>query len=78
MISFENENECYEVFKWCIGIISSYSFTIGNDKYQCLVPIWDFLNHSTTEYNIRLNHNASQGRLEMIAIKVIFITINFV
>lgn len=34
---------------------------------QCLVPMWDALNHVTDQANVRLNHDAEQGSLVMIA-----------
>lgn len=34
---------------------------------QCLVPLWDALNHVTGEANVRLAHDSERGRLLMIA-----------
>ena len=38
---------------------------------QCLVPLWDALNHVTGQANVRLAHDAEAGGLQMIATRSI-------
>lgn len=56
--------------KWAIGIVASYSFTLGDDRFQALVPLWDALNHRTGQVNVSLKHCLDQGTLQMVATKV--------
>ena len=57
----------YSVYLWALAIVSAYSFTIGADKFQAMVPLWDALNHITGAANVRLHHCARTGALQMIA-----------
>ncbi len=54
-------------YTWALSIVSSYAFTLGDDQFQGLVPMWDMLNHVTGMVNVRLNHDGSKGLLQMIA-----------
>lgn len=60
-----------QLYEWAVGIVSSYSFTLGEDKFHAMVPMWDMLNHVTGQSNVRLHHCAEQRVLQMIATKVI-------
>ena len=57
----------YAAYLWATAIVSSYSFEIGDDGYQALVPFWDALNHVTGRANVRLHHCAKSGSLQMLA-----------
>lgn len=59
-----------QLCKRAIGIVASYSFTLGDDKFQALVPLWDALNHKTGQANVSLKHCPDQGALQMVATKV--------
>jgi hypothetical protein len=56
------------LYDWATSIVSSYSFVLGDDKFQALVPIWDALNHITGKKNVRLHHDKKKNALQMIAI----------
>ena len=55
------------VYQWATAVVSAYSFTIGTEKFQAMVPMWDALNHITGRANVRLHHCARTGALQMIA-----------
>ncbi|KXZ56370.1 hypothetical protein GPECTOR_1g328 [Gonium pectorale] len=59
--------EGYELYRWATCAVSSYSFILGDDKYQAMVPVWDLLNHITGSVNVRLHHCARRHVLQMIA-----------
>ncbi len=46
----------YELYRWATAVVASYSFMLGDDKYQAMVPVWDALNHITGKVNVRLHH----------------------
>jgi len=66
----EDDDLCEIVCLMC-ALVSAYSFELGDDKYQTMVPFWDMLNHITNCVNVRLNHNENKKCLEMISIKPI-------
>lgn len=35
------------LYRWATAVISAYSFTLGDDRLQAMVPYWDLLNHVT-------------------------------
>ncbi|EIE21805.1 SET domain-containing protein, partial [Coccomyxa subellipsoidea C-169] len=55
------------LYVWATAMVSAYSFTIGEDRFQAMVPMWDALNHITGHANVRLHHCARKGALRMIA-----------
>eukprot|EP00879_Flechtneria_rotunda_P024936 GHRR01026463.1.p1 GENE.GHRR01026463.1~~GHRR01026463.1.p1 ORF type:complete len:411 (+),score=150.34 GHRR01026463.1:832-2064(+) len=54
-------------YLWASAVVASYSFVLGDDQYQGMVPVWDLLNHITGKVNARLHHDADRGVLQMIA-----------
>ena len=54
-----------------MNIVASYSFTLGEDETetQALVPFWDMLNHTSCVRLVKLSHDASTKRLNMIAVR---------
>ena len=54
-------------YAWALSIVSAYAFTLGDDQFQGLVPMWDMLNHVTGQVNVRLHHDQANGALQMIA-----------
>ncbi|KAG1675758.1 hypothetical protein FOA52_012414 [Chlamydomonas sp. UWO 241] len=56
-----------QLYRWATAVVSSYSFMLGDDRYQGLVPVWDALNHVTGRANVRLNHDEERGVLQMLA-----------
>eukprot|EP00892_Ulva_mutabilis_P007677 jgi/Ulvmu1/5281/UM022_0075.1 len=61
------EDALWHLYSWATAIVAAYSFELGNDRLQCLVPLWDALNHVTGKANVRLSHDAKRGSLLMIA-----------
>ncbi|GLC35928.1 hypothetical protein PLESTB_000520300 [Pleodorina starrii] len=59
--------EGYDLYRWATCAVASYSFILGDDKYQAMVPVWDLLNHITGRVNVRLYHCAKRHLLQMIA-----------
>ncbi|KAG2442960.1 hypothetical protein HXX76_003034 [Chlamydomonas incerta] len=59
----------YELYRWATSAVASYSFILGDDKYQAMVPVWDLLNHITGEVNVRLHHCRKRHVLQMIAMR---------
>ncbi|EFJ47106.1 hypothetical protein VOLCADRAFT_105180 [Volvox carteri f. nagariensis] len=57
----------YDLYRWATCAVASYSFILGDDKYQAMVPVWDLLNHITGRVNVRLHHCAKRHVLHMIA-----------
>ncbi|GIL72649.1 hypothetical protein Vretimale_4391 [Volvox reticuliferus] len=57
----------YDLYRWATCAVASYSFILGDDKYQAMVPVWDLLNHITGQVNVRLYHCARRHVLQMIA-----------
>ncbi|GFR41412.1 hypothetical protein Agub_g2095 [Astrephomene gubernaculifera] len=57
----------YELYRWATCAVASYSFILGDDKYQAMVPVWDLLNHITGAVNVRLHHCARRHVLQMLA-----------
>ncbi|KAG2499217.1 hypothetical protein HYH03_002797 [Edaphochlamys debaryana] len=57
----------YELYRWATCAVASYSFILGDDKYQAMVPVWDLLNHITGKVNVRLFHCPKRHVLQMIA-----------
>lgn len=49
--------EARRLYLWATGVVSGYSFTLGDDKLQGMVPFWDMLNHVTGQANVRLHHS---------------------
>jgi hypothetical protein len=45
--------------------VASYSFVLGDDAYQGMVPVWDLLNHISGAANVRLHHDAQRGVLQV-------------
>ena len=64
-------NRAYSAYLWALAMVSAYSFTIGADRFQAMVPMWDALNHITGEANVRLHHCPRTGALQMIATRPI-------
>ncbi|BDA47006.1 probable N-lysine methyltransferase setd6 at N-terminal half [Coccomyxa sp. Obi] len=62
-----NAPSTYSLYLWATAVVSAYSFTIGDDRYQAMVPMWDALNHITGHANVRLHHCSKKGALQMIA-----------
>jgi SET domain-containing protein 6 len=48
--------------------VASYSFVLGDDHYQGMVPVWDLLNHITGAMNVKLHHDAERGVLQVCAL----------
>ncbi|MEW5303238.1 MAG: hypothetical protein WDW36_005946 [Sanguina aurantia] len=67
--------EGYRLFQWCTAIVASYSFTIGDDLFQAMIPYFDALNHVTGMCNVRKHHEEGKKRkggvLQLIATKAI-------
>lgn len=63
-------DELYDLFSWATGVVASYSFSLG-DKHESMVPVWDMLNHVSGAANVRLNHDAARGVLQMLATREI-------
>eukprot|EP00198_Chlamydomonas_reinhardtii_P014034 XP_001703371.1 predicted protein [Chlamydomonas reinhardtii] len=59
----------YELYRWATAAVASYSFILGDDKYQAMVPVWDLLNHITGDVNVRLHHCSKRHVLQMIAMR---------
>ncbi|KAJ9508970.1 hypothetical protein QJQ45_028299 [Haematococcus lacustris] len=38
-------------YRWATAAVASYSFILGDDRYQAMVPFWDALNHVTGAVN---------------------------
>ncbi len=57
----------HAAYRWATAVVSAYSFTLGDDSYQAMVPIWDALNHVTGRANVRLHHCEEAGALQMLA-----------
>ncbi|GMH40523.1 hypothetical protein BSKO_08427 [Bryopsis sp. KO-2023] len=56
-----------KLYLWATGVVSSYAFTLGDEKLLGIVPMWDMLNHVSGKCNVRLNHCEERGVLQMIA-----------
>lgn len=52
-------------------IVASYFFTVGDDEFQVLIPLWNALNHGTGQVNVSLKHCLDQYTLHMVATKVL-------
>lgn len=52
-------------YLWSTAAVASYSFVLGDDHYQGMVAVWDLLNHITGAVNVRLNHDADRGVLQV-------------
>ncbi|MEW5309690.1 MAG: hypothetical protein WDW38_001556 [Sanguina aurantia] len=67
--------EGYSLFQWCTAIVASYSFTIGDDLFQAMIPYFDALNHVTGMCNVRKHHDEGKKRksgvLQLIATQAI-------
>ncbi|KAL3144369.1 hypothetical protein ABBQ32_004124 [Trebouxia sp. C0010 RCD-2024] len=59
------------LYLWATAVVSAYSFTLGEDKFQAMVPLWDMLNHVTGQCNVRLHHSSKHEALQMITTKPI-------
>jgi len=59
------------LYRWATAVVASYSFVLGDDRYQALVPAWDALNHVSGRRNVRLAHDAASGALRMVATRAI-------
>jgi SET domain-containing protein 6 len=73
------------LYRWATAVVASYSFVLGDDRYQALVPAWDALNHVSGRRNVRLAHEHEDdededggggggvrgGRLRMVATRPI-------
>jgi SET domain-containing protein 6 len=60
------------LYRWATAIVASYSFVLGDDRYQALVPVWDALNHVSGRVNVRLAHDKGGGGvLRMVATRAI-------
>eukprot|EP00775_Hariotina_reticulata_P011088 gene11088-11243_t len=57
----------WEQYQWATAAVASYSFLLGDDQYQGMVPVWDLLNHITGKVNVKLHHEPQRGVLQMIA-----------
>ena len=52
------------------AMVAGYSFTLGDDEIQGMVPFWDMLNHAPPHAaSVRLNHDVKSGTLQMITVK---------
>lgn len=52
------------------AMVAGYSFTLGDDEIQGMVPFWDMLNHAPPHAaSVRLNHDVESGTLQMITVK---------
>jgi hypothetical protein len=54
-----------QAYCWATAAVASYSFVLGDDHYQGMVPVWDLLNHITGAVNVRLHHEPEQGVLQV-------------
>jgi SET domain-containing protein 6 len=50
--------------------VASYSFVLGDDHYQGMVPVWDLLNHITGAVNVKLHHDPECGVLQVCAVQL--------
>ena len=52
------------------AMVAGYSFTLGDDEIQAMVPFWDMLNHAPPcEASVRLHHDQKNGCLQMITVR---------
>eukprot|EP00884_Botryococcus_braunii_P011872 jgi/Botrbrau1/20686/Bobra.0058s0016.1 len=61
----------WQLYRWATAVVAAYSFSLGDDQLQGMVPYWDLLNHVTGKANVRLHHHARRGTLQMIATRAI-------
>lgn len=60
----------FDLYRWASGVVASYSFILGDDQYQGMVAVWDFVNHhGSGRCNVRLHHCSKGGVLQMHATK---------
>jgi hypothetical protein len=56
---------CWQLYAWATAAVASYSFKLGDDLFEAMVPVWDALNHVTDKVNVRLHHDAARGVLQV-------------
>lgn len=71
-LMFPTGRDMKSIYMWASAVVSGYSFTLGEDCFLGMVPMWDMLNHVTGKVNVRLHHCEDRGVLQMIATKVLF------
>ena len=54
-----------QLYQWATAVVASYSFVLGDDQFQAMVPVWDALNHVTAKVNVKLHHDANKGVLQV-------------
>ncbi|CEF98036.1 SET domain [Ostreococcus tauri] len=64
-----DEDELRELHFAATAMVAGYSFTLGDDEIQGMVPFWDMLNHAPPcAASVRLNHDPKRG-LQMITVR---------
>lgn len=69
--SADDIDRLHQLYIWATSVVAAYSFELGDDRFQALVPLWDSLNHVSGQRNVRLHHDEEKGELQMIATKSI-------
>jgi hypothetical protein len=54
-----------QLYQWSTAVVASYSFVLGDDHFQAMVPVWDLLNHITGQVNVKLSHDEHKGVLQV-------------
>ena len=54
-----------QLYQWSTAVVASYSFVLGDDHFQAMVPVWDLLNHITGKVNVKLHHDPEKGVLQV-------------
>ena len=64
-------DELRELHFAATAMVAGYSFTLGDDEIQGMVPFWDMLNHAPPcSASVRLNHDPERG-LQMITVRAV-------
>mmetsp|Transcript_22188 Transcript_22188/g.61573 ORF Transcript_22188/g.61573 Transcript_22188/m.61573 type:complete len:516 (+) Transcript_22188:104-1651(+) len=61
-----------QAHRYASALVAGFSFSLGRERVQAMVPFWDMLNHANPgEEGVRLNYDADTHMLEMITTQAI-------
>lgn len=59
-----------QAHSYATALVASYSFSLGKDRVQAMVPFWDMLNHASPGgEGVRLHYDQDSKSMQMITTK---------
>lgn len=71
-LGFASEAEAKAAYRHATALVAGYSFGLGREAVQAMVPFWDMLNHASPGgEGVRLHFSAATQTLDMITVRSI-------